>query len=189
MRRTSNTKQVILSRLREARERAGLSQGEVARMLNMHRPTISEIEAGRRNVSADELARFAATYDVGIGWFFQEGEADARDDQRLRPILAQLAHLAPPDVDKLMQLLTLLREGTNSSAAPKPEEVEWTEEKNARRCELIDRKIQNRITAMEEHELQVLQEALRGHLDQVAPLPLRGATRLHAKLSRNRRRR
>ena len=40
-------KSTIAARIRAAREAAGLSQGQVARKLKMHRPTISEIEAGR----------------------------------------------------------------------------------------------------------------------------------------------
>jgi transcriptional regulator with XRE-family HTH domain len=56
---TEELKKQIASRLRLARESAGLSQGQVAKKMNLHRPTVSEIEAGRRRVSAEELARFA----------------------------------------------------------------------------------------------------------------------------------
>jgi hypothetical protein len=37
----------------------------------MHRPTISEIEAGNRRVSGEELAKFAETY-VTIAWLLAE---------------------------------------------------------------------------------------------------------------------
>ena len=47
----------IATRLREARKVAGLSQGQVAKLLAMHRPTISEIEAGNRRVSAEEVTK------------------------------------------------------------------------------------------------------------------------------------
>jgi transcriptional regulator with XRE-family HTH domain len=59
----------IASRLRTARKAANLSQAKVAERLNMHRPTISEIEAGRRRVSADELASLAEIYGVSVEWF------------------------------------------------------------------------------------------------------------------------
>lgn len=45
-------------RLRQARDAAGLSQGQVARLLKMHRPTITDMESGSRKVTAGELARF-----------------------------------------------------------------------------------------------------------------------------------
>jgi PAS domain S-box-containing protein len=61
---------------------------------------------------------------------------------------------------------------------------EWSEAKNARRCELIDRKIQNTISTEEAAELKDLQEALRAYLDRVAPLPMEGAIKLHAELMR-----
>lgn len=60
----------------------------------------------------------------------------------------------------------------------------WTEQSNARRCQLIDRQIQDTITAEEAAELDQLQQSLRRYLDSVAPLPLDGARRLHAELLR-----
>lgn len=51
-----------------ARERAGLSQGAVARRLGMHRPSITWIESGERNVLAVELVVFARLYGVSVLW-------------------------------------------------------------------------------------------------------------------------
>jgi PAS domain S-box-containing protein len=67
----------------------------------------------------------------------------------------------------------------NRSADP-----EWSEAKNARRCELIDRKIQNTLSTREAAELDKLQEALRAYIDRVAPLPMEGPQKLHAELVR-----
>jgi PAS domain S-box-containing protein len=63
-------------------------------------------------------------------------------------------------------------------------DLEWSDARNARRCELIDRKIQDTISTDEAAELEDLQEALRAHLDEVAPLPMEGAKKLHAELIR-----
>ena len=68
--------------LRTAREAAGLSQGQVAKILDLHRPTVTEIEAGRRKVSGEELARFAALYRVGVEWLAgSPDETDAAEDR------------------------------------------------------------------------------------------------------------
>ena len=45
-------RQDLATRLKLAREMAGLTQAQVARQLGWHRPTVSEIEAGRRRVLA-----------------------------------------------------------------------------------------------------------------------------------------
>jgi hypothetical protein len=73
-----------------------------------------------------------------------------------------------------------------SEQAPLPsiDASKWTEQKNARRCHLIDRQIQGIITTGEAAELDALQHALRVHLDSVAPVPLEAARRLHAELLR-----
>ena len=66
----------VASRLRMAREQAGLSQGQVAKLMKMHRPTISEIEAGRRKVSAEEIAQFSRLYDISVVWLTNAEETD-----------------------------------------------------------------------------------------------------------------
>src|SRR5687768_5802957 len=58
----------------------------------------------------------------------------------------------------------------------------WTGEKNRRRCELIDRKYDGGLDAAEEAELALLQDEMQRHVDQVAPLPLDEARRLHQEL-------
>jgi transcriptional regulator with XRE-family HTH domain len=100
----------IAGRLRMAREMAGLTQGQVAKMLGLHRPSISEAEAGRRRVSADELARLAEIYAVNISWLAcaDSGESDAEDD-RLALAARELAKLKQDDLNRLMELLKAIR--------------------------------------------------------------------------------
>ena len=59
---------------------------------------------------------------------------------------------------------------------------EWTEEKNRRRGELIDRKYDHGLSPAEEAELALLQDALHRILDKVALLPLDVARSLHQEL-------
>lgn len=101
---------LIASRLREARKMAGLSQGHVAKILEMHRPTISEIEAGNRRVSAEELSRFAEIYDVTVSWLLAESpEQLDTDDPKLQLAARELSKLKPDDLDRLMRLLASMR--------------------------------------------------------------------------------
>src|SRR5260221_9781503 len=58
----------LAARLRLAREQAGLSQGQVARLLGLHRTSVTETEAGRRRVTAEELAHLARIYGVSVAW-------------------------------------------------------------------------------------------------------------------------
>jgi transcriptional regulator with XRE-family HTH domain len=111
MNHTAEKKQIIANRLAEARKLAGLSQGQVARILGLHRPTVSEIEAGNRNVTATEITRFAEIYDVGVNWLMGEG-AEKLDPQsdRLQLAFHELQKLKAEDLDKLMKVLAALRE-------------------------------------------------------------------------------
>ena len=101
----------IPARLRAARENAGLSQGQVAKLMNMHRPSISEMEAGNRRVSADELARLADLYDVKAAWILGESpERVATDDPRLQLAARELSKLKPEALDRLMTLIAAMKE-------------------------------------------------------------------------------
>jgi len=98
----------LTKRLRAAREQAGLSQGQVARLLEMHRPTISQIEAGHRQVKAEELPKFADAYGVSIAWLTGTAEETAIDE-RILLAARELGALKPGDLDKVLRFLTTLR--------------------------------------------------------------------------------
>ena len=115
-----NKRVLLASRLREARKMAGLSQGQVAKILELHRPTISEIEAGNRRVSADEISQFAELYDVTVSWLLAEtAEQLTTDDPRLQLAARELSKLKPDDLDRLLRLLASMRNSDADSVEPK----------------------------------------------------------------------
>jgi transcriptional regulator with XRE-family HTH domain len=103
---------IIAARLREARKMAGLSQAQVAKRLGLHRPSITEAEAGNRKVSADEIAKLAEIYDVSLSWLLGEG-ADKLDihDDKIKLAARELRKLKPDDLDRLLTILASMRRG------------------------------------------------------------------------------
>ncbi len=99
----------VAERLREAREAAGLSQGQVAKKIGMHRPTISEIEAGRRKVVAEELNIFASLYGVSIEWIVSGSSGNPQEDARILMAARELSKMSDVDLDRLMKMLKMLR--------------------------------------------------------------------------------
>ena len=71
------TRKQIAERLRSAREKIGLTQAAVARKLDVHRPTVSEIEAGRRSVSGEELHELSRLYRVPVATLISGGRPAA----------------------------------------------------------------------------------------------------------------
>jgi hypothetical protein len=70
-------------------------------------------------------------------------------------------------------------------AYPRPETAiadDWTDVKNDRRCDLIDKDIAGGLTPDERVELEELQLELRRHVNRVAPLPLDALRKLQAEL-------
>lgn len=105
----------IAKKLREAREAAGLSQGQVAKLMNKHRPTISEIEAGRRKVKAEELVEFGELYGVSTAWIVSENDelVDIADD-KLMIAARSLSAMKDDDFDRLLSLITMLKKTDGS---------------------------------------------------------------------------
>ena len=68
-----STREAIASRLREARKRLRLTQADVAAALGVHRPTISEMEAGRRAVTSEELYQLSQIYAVPVHLLLGDG--------------------------------------------------------------------------------------------------------------------
>jgi transcriptional regulator with XRE-family HTH domain len=108
----------IAERIREARKLAGLSQGQVAKLMDLHRPTISEIEAGNRHVRSEELSLFAELFDVSVSWLLGKG-VDTLDenDPKVQLAARELRKLAPKDLDRLLTLLAVMREGHAAEGA------------------------------------------------------------------------
>ena len=106
----------IAERLKEARKLAGLSQGHVAKMIGLHRPSVTEMEAGNRRVSADELAQLAEIYDVSVAWLLGEApETLDAQDPRLELAARELSKLKPDDLEHLLRLLAAMRSNVNAT--------------------------------------------------------------------------
>jgi transcriptional regulator with XRE-family HTH domain len=101
---------LVADRIREARKLAGLSQRQVAVMLGLHRPSVSEIESGNRRVTAAELAKLAGIFDVSVGWLIGDDSDDlAGNDPRIQLAARELSKLKPEDLDRLLKLLAKMR--------------------------------------------------------------------------------
>lgn len=59
--------QILLAKLRQAREAAGLSQEEAGKLLGRNQSYISRCESGERRLDVIELFQFADLYKVSIG--------------------------------------------------------------------------------------------------------------------------
>jgi len=101
---------LIAARLREARALAGLSQGHVAKIMEIHRPAVSEIEAGNRKVSAEEISLFARIYDVEAAWLLGEAFQELGvDNPRLDLAARELSKLNPSDLERMLRLLSAIK--------------------------------------------------------------------------------
>lgn len=110
MSRGSAKRMAIAFRLRLAREMAGLSQSQVAKMLDLQRPSISEAEAGRRRITAEELGRLGQIYDVNIAWLIAaDDDEPSPESARIELAARELAKLSKEDLERLLGLLRALR--------------------------------------------------------------------------------
>ena len=92
---------------------AGLTQGQVAKLSGWHRPTVSEIEAGRRRVSAEELSGLAELYGVDVPWVLGGEEEASPTSARAKLAARELSKLREEDLDRLLQLIQSFRTSEN----------------------------------------------------------------------------
>lgn len=93
-------------RLRQAREPAGLSQAQVAKLMGLPRPAITEMEGETRKVSAGELKQLAKLYKVSLEWLTGER---TEGDMKLKMAARKLAGLRDKDLELVIRILDSLR--------------------------------------------------------------------------------
>ena len=61
-------------RLREVRERVGVSQEKLAEMSGLHRTYVSSVERGKRNISLLNIERLAGALEVPMAELMPDGK-------------------------------------------------------------------------------------------------------------------
>jgi transcriptional regulator with XRE-family HTH domain len=63
---SSNARKVFAKRLRQIRQIRGLSQEQLADLVGLHRTYVGSVERGERNVSIDNMERFAQALEIDL---------------------------------------------------------------------------------------------------------------------------
>lgn len=69
--------ETLRKRLIDLRESRGLSQVELGRRIGINNTIINKIESGTRNISAEELGKFASFYDVTTDYLLGKNNTPA----------------------------------------------------------------------------------------------------------------
>ena len=69
--------QEVGARVKEARMRKHLSQAQLADLLGLTPPYISNIETGKQNMSITALAKISDVLEVSADWLLRNNTADA----------------------------------------------------------------------------------------------------------------
>ena len=65
-------------RIKELREKAGMSQKDLSFEADLDRSYIASVEAGKRNISIVNIEKIARALNVTVRFFFQDGRFDKR---------------------------------------------------------------------------------------------------------------
>ena len=79
---------MIHEKIKKLRTDTGLSQEELARLIGISRPTLSQIELGERELKADEIQKLADIFEMPTSEFFTASQPIAQkerlDDPNIR---------------------------------------------------------------------------------------------------------
>lgn len=70
----SNLRRSFADAVRSERQQLGLSQEEFADRAGVHRTYVSEVERGLRNISLDNIERFASALHLRVSELFRVAE-------------------------------------------------------------------------------------------------------------------
>ncbi len=110
-------RQLLGTRLKEAREYLELSQDEVARVLGVPRSGISMIEAGQRKVDALELKKLADLYQRPISYFTGAARAEPKVPEAVQHLARAASKLSNRDREELLRFAQFLQAKTPSRKA------------------------------------------------------------------------
>ncbi|HEX2973881.1 MAG TPA: helix-turn-helix transcriptional regulator [Tepidisphaeraceae bacterium] len=96
---------IVATRLREARDVTGLTQGDVSAALGIPRSSVAAFEAGSRKVSAVELRALSALYGRSVAWLVGEEESPDLSGQALYRATSSLSQKDRDQVLKFAQFL------------------------------------------------------------------------------------
>ncbi len=88
------------TRLKKAREYLGLTQEDVAKLMGVSRVIITNIEAGTRKVSAEELSMFSKIY----GWTMEE-LVEGEKSENIPMFARTFSELSEEDQKEILNLI------------------------------------------------------------------------------------
>lgn len=103
----------LAARIAGARERAGISQVEVAERLKLPRSAVSKMENGEQRIESLVLAAMARLYGVPVASLLAEGDEDrvaAREGLPAEALLRSAGDVAPGDRGVLDEFLEMCRD-------------------------------------------------------------------------------
>lgn len=106
--------QILAERLRFEREYLGLSQDQVARVLDLPRAAVSAFETGRRKVSSVELARLAKLYGTTPDRLLG---SEAPVDERTTRLFRATKKLSDHDKDQVLRFVEFLSNAPSEQAS------------------------------------------------------------------------
>jgi len=99
----------LAGRVKELRERTGISQEKLADLLKVSRPTISQIESGQRKISANELVKLSNIFHVSIENFLDPGRDPkvvfGKKEKTIKPKLEFRISVPQKNLEKFKEVL------------------------------------------------------------------------------------
>lgn len=98
-------------RLKKARIDSGINQADAAKKLEMSRPTLSAIEADKRQVLASEILQFAELYNVSVlSLMSDEGSEQSVKKNQMTRLLQYQSAFQKMNEDKQKQVLKYMEQ-------------------------------------------------------------------------------
>ncbi len=101
-------------RIQKAREEAGLSQEQLAQMINCSQPALSNYELGKRRLYLSQLQAISRALGKPLSYFLEDEQPDALtpscdEDASLAELACHARDLGPQERQQLLEFARFLR--------------------------------------------------------------------------------
>lgn len=100
----------IGEKLKQIRKSKGMSQEQLAAILNVNRNYLSRIENGKSEPTSGVLKRIAQIFNIDLNSLLDTHEDITESKDKIKYITDSCKHLHPKDLDFIIRIISIMRE-------------------------------------------------------------------------------
>lgn len=105
-----NSSMKLGEKIKQIRKSKGMSQEQLAAILNVNRNYLSRIENGKSEPTSGVLKHIAQIFNIDLNSLLDTHEEIENDEEKIKYIIDNCKHLHTKDLDFIIRIISVMRE-------------------------------------------------------------------------------